>query len=63
VWYGDKDEKIGISSVRWMERVMKDCTVKIVEGGDHSLLTNAKVVVEVLESVAKDWDELGSVAL
>jgi hypothetical protein len=55
VWYGDKDEKINIGSVRWMERVMKDCRVKIIKGQGHSLMTNTAVVVEVLESVAKDW--------
>lgn len=55
VWYGDRDERIGISSVRWMERVMRDCEVKIIKGEDHSLLTNAKVVVEVLESIAAEW--------
>lgn len=57
VWYGDRDEKIAISSVRWMERVMKDCTVTIVKGGNHNLMTNADVVVEVLESIAKEWSE------
>lgn len=55
VWYGDRDEKIGIGSVRWMERVMDDCTLKIVKGEGHSLMTNAHIVVEVLESVAKEW--------
>jgi hypothetical protein len=55
VWYGDRDERIGLSSVRWMERAMKDCEVKIIKGEDHSLLTNAKVVVEVLESIAAEW--------
>lgn len=55
VWYGDRDERIGISSVRWMERAMRDCEVKILKGEDHGLLTNAKVVVEVLESVAGEW--------
>lgn len=57
VWYGDRDEKIAVSSVRWMERVMKDCTLNIVKGGNHNLMTNAEVVVEVLESVARDWGE------
>ncbi|QRV97550.1 hypothetical protein RhiJN_25569 [Ceratobasidium sp. AG-Ba] len=57
VWYGDRDDKIGIGSVRWMERVMKACDVKIVKGAGHSLMTNAEVVVEVLESIAREWDE------
>ncbi|ELU37904.1 alpha/beta hydrolase family domain-containing protein [Rhizoctonia solani AG-1 IA] len=59
VWYGDRDDKIGIGSVRWMERVMKSCEVKIVKGAGHSLMTNAEVVVEVLESIAKEWDHYG----
>ncbi|KAG8745247.1 hypothetical protein FRC10_008420 [Ceratobasidium sp. 414] len=59
VWYGDRDDKIGVGSVRWMERVMRACEVKIVKGAGHSLMTNAEVVVEVLESIAQEWDELG----
>ena len=55
VWYGDRDDKIGVGSVRWMERVMKDCQLTIVKGGDHGLMTNTQVVVEVLESIAKEW--------
>ncbi len=55
VWCGDRDDRIGIGSVRWMERTMKDCTLKILKGEGHGLLTNADVVVEVLESVAKEW--------
>ena len=55
VWYGDKDERIGIASVRWMEAKMKDCEVKIIKGEGHGLLTNAEVVVEVLESIAAEW--------
>ncbi|KZO95978.1 alpha/beta-hydrolase [Calocera viscosa TUFC12733] len=54
VWYGEKDEKISISSVRWMERAMMDCKVKIVPSAGHSLLTNAQVMVEALESIAKE---------
>ncbi|KAH7334563.1 hypothetical protein B0J17DRAFT_720957 [Rhizoctonia solani] len=57
VWYGDRDDKIGIGSVRWMERVMKSCDVRIVKGAGHSLMTHAEVVVEVLESIAKEWDD------
>ncbi|EUC63801.1 alpha/beta-hydrolase [Rhizoctonia solani AG-3 Rhs1AP] len=57
VWYGDRDDKIGVGSVRWMERVMKSCEVRIVKGAGHSLMTHAEVVVEVLESIAKEWDE------
>ncbi|CAE6538170.1 unnamed protein product [Rhizoctonia solani] len=57
VWYGDRDDKIGVGSVRWMERVMKSCEVRIVKGAGHSLMTHAEVVVEVLESIAREWDE------
>lgn len=54
VWYGDKDEKISEAGIRWMERVMKDCEVKICKGKDHSLMTCAAVVVEALESLQED---------
>jgi hypothetical protein len=54
VWYGDKDEKISESGIRWMERIMKDCELKICKGKDHSLMTCAAVVVEALESLQTD---------
>jgi hypothetical protein len=54
IWYGDKDEKISEAGIRWMERVMKDCELKICKGKDHSLMTSAAVVVEALESVQAD---------
>ncbi|KZT62241.1 alpha/beta-hydrolase [Calocera cornea HHB12733] len=54
VWYGEKDEKISVNSVRWMERAMMDCKVKLVPSAGHSLLTNATVMVEALESIAKE---------
>ncbi|KAF9513448.1 hypothetical protein BS47DRAFT_968739 [Hydnum rufescens UP504] len=54
VWYGDRDDRIGIGSIRWMERAMKDCTIKIIKGEGHGLLTNADVVVDVLESIAHE---------
>ncbi|PVG03300.1 hypothetical protein CPB86DRAFT_749534 [Serendipita vermifera] len=57
VWYGDKDEKIGEAGIRWMERIMKDCQVTICKGKDHSLMTNASVVVEALESLQTDLRE------
>lgn len=40
--------------VRWMERSMPDCTVKIMKGEGHNLLSSTKVVIEVLESIAKE---------
>lgn len=57
IWYGDKDEKIGESGIRWMERVMKDCELKICKGKDHSLMTCADVVVEALESLQEELKE------
>ena len=54
IWYGDRDDRIGIGSIRWMERAMRDCTIKIIKGQGHGLLTNADVVVDVLESIAKE---------
>ncbi|UZJ56533.1 hypothetical protein CBS101457_005853 [Exobasidium rhododendri] len=49
VWHGDKDERINLSSVLWMEREMKECKVNLVKGATHGLMTNISVVVEALE--------------
>lgn len=47
---------LGLSflGVRWMERVMPDCTLRIMKGESHNLLSSTKVVIEVLESIAKE---------
>ena len=37
-----------------MERVMPDCTLRIMKGESHNLLSSTKVVIEVLESIAKE---------
>ncbi|GAA6030113.1 hypothetical protein JCM8097_009267 [Rhodosporidiobolus ruineniae] len=61
VWYGDRDDRISLASVRWLEREVKErgrdgrCEVKVVEGADHGLMANGKVMFEVLESIAADW--------
>ncbi|KAH9825346.1 hypothetical protein DFH28DRAFT_878032 [Melampsora americana] len=55
IWHGDRDERINLSAAKWMESVMGDCSVKVVEGGDHSLMTNVEVMMDVLESIAIDW--------
>lgn len=49
VWYGDKDERISMTSILWMQRELDNCSVKIVKGATHDLMTNAAVVVEALE--------------
>lgn len=43
VWHGDKDERISLSSVRWLEKEMDECEVTVVEGADHSLMTSASL--------------------
>ena len=59
VWYGDKDEKIPETGIRWMERVMLACEVKVCTGKDHGLMVYADVVVEVLESLQSQLREGG----
>lgn len=53
VWHGEKDDRVNISSVLWMEREMSNCRVEIVKGAGHNLMTNVSVVVEALESIAR----------
>jgi len=54
VWYGARDDRIGIGSIRCMERAMKDRTIKIIKGEGHRLFVNADVVIDVLESIANE---------
>ncbi|GAA5844913.1 hypothetical protein JCM9279_000043 [Rhodotorula babjevae] len=67
VWLGDKDDRISLASVRWLERELdrglagagagprdKGCEVRVVEGADHSLMANSGVMIEVLESIAAE---------
>jgi pimeloyl-ACP methyl ester carboxylesterase len=49
VWQGDKDERVSLSSILWMEREMKSCCVNLVKNASHGLMTNIEVVIEALE--------------
>ena len=53
VWYGDKDERIAESAVRWLEQTMgqERCKVKAVKGADHGLMYNTTVVLDVFDKV------------
>ena len=53
VWYGDKDERIAESAVRWLEQTMgpERCGVSVVKGADHGLMYNTTVVLEVFDKV------------
>ena len=53
VWYGDKDERIAESAVRWLEQTMgkERCQVNVVKGADHGLMYNTTVVLEVFDKV------------
>lgn len=60
VWYGDKDERIAESAVRWLEQTMGSemCKVKVVKGADHGLMYNTTVVLDVFDKIheyAKEW--------
>ena len=53
VWYGDKDERIAESAVRWLEQTMSPerCKVNVVKGADHGLMYNTTVVLDVFDKV------------
>lgn len=57
VWYGDRDERIAESAVRWMESTMGSdkCQINVVKGADHALMFKSGVVIEVLEYVSECW--------
>ena len=45
VWIGEKDDRITMSSIRAMQRGLKDCEVKVVKGADHGLMTSESFVL------------------
>ncbi|KAF9791039.1 hypothetical protein BJ322DRAFT_979984, partial [Thelephora terrestris] len=51
VWYGDKDERIAVSAMRWLEQTMgtERCKVEVVKGADHGLMYNTNVVLDVFD--------------
>jgi len=53
VWYGEKDDRIAESAVRWLEQTMgqERCEVKVVKGADHGLMYNTTVVLDVFDKV------------
>jgi len=53
VWYGEKDDRIAESAVRWLEQTMgqERCKVKVVKGADHGLMYNTTVVLDVFDKV------------
>ena len=53
VWYGDKDERIAESAVKWLEQTMgpERCNVTVVKGADHGLMYNTTVVLDVFDKV------------
>ena len=53
VWHGSKDERIPLSSSISLTKEMRDCMLHVVEGANHSLMTNSEVVIEVFESICK----------
>ena len=40
VWIGDRDDRITMTSIRSMQKGLKNCEVKIVVGADHGLMTS-----------------------
>ena len=59
IWHGSKDDRIGLGSSLWMERQLRDCSVKVVEGAGHNLMTNSAVILEVLEHIQHSASILG----
>lgn len=42
VWWGDRDDRISLGSMRWLEGEVGRCEVRVVEGADHSLMTSKR---------------------
>lgn len=54
VWYGAEDDKVSEKTMRWLERVLDQCELRIVEGQGHNLMTSVGVMWEVFESLARE---------
>ncbi|KAL7008698.1 hypothetical protein EMMF5_001960 [Cystobasidiomycetes sp. EMM_F5] len=54
VWHGSNDDKISLQSVMSLQGIIRNCQIRIVQGADHSLMTNVPVVVEALRSIADE---------
>nr|XP_031862655.1 uncharacterized protein CI109_001666 [Kwoniella shandongensis]KAA5529727.1 hypothetical protein CI109_001666 [Kwoniella shandongensis] len=54
IWYGTEDDKISERSMRWLERSLNDVELILVQKEGHGLMTSAKVMWEVFESLGKD---------
>lgn len=53
VWHGDRDERISFAGLAWMQKQMPLVEIRRVRGAGHSLMVNSRVIVEVLESIAR----------
>ncbi|GAA93637.1 uncharacterized protein L969DRAFT_42674 [Mixia osmundae IAM 14324] len=54
IWYGEKDDRIPVSSIQWLAQTLPRVDVSLVPGADHNLMTSYNVLVDALESIASE---------
>lgn len=54
VWHGDKDDRVSFASVQAFQQSLPHCTLKLVAGAAHGLMTNTGVMYEVLDSIREE---------
>lgn len=58
IYYGSKDDRISVASVKALQNAISGSTLEVIEGADHHLLTSSSVIVRVFDQIKEDWSSL-----
>jgi pimeloyl-ACP methyl ester carboxylesterase len=62
IHHGSKDTRVPVDNVKWLQRAMKRCELRILDGESHGLMASATAMATVLEEIAKEWQEWEKIA-
>jgi pimeloyl-ACP methyl ester carboxylesterase len=57
IHHGSKDTRVPVENVKWLGNAMRRCEVRVLDGEGHGLMASANVMGEVLQEMAKEWEE------
>jgi len=55
IYYGLKDDRISLASVKALQSTIPGSDLYMIDGADHSLLTNSSSIVKVFDAIKADW--------
>ncbi|KAJ4329922.1 hypothetical protein N0V87_010445 [Didymella glomerata] len=61
IHHGSKDSRVPVDNVRWLGKIMRKTEVRVLEGEQHGLMAQAKVMGAVLEEISQEWSDWTSV--